>query len=59
MMLEAVWYRDGKEVFRVAPVMVIVCDEDMKSIDDIEIENGYEWFSCKDADDFVIRIAKD
>lgn len=58
MFLEAVWFKDGKEVFRVAPVMNIVCDENMKSITDIEIENDYDWFSCEGADDFVIRLVE-
>lgn len=58
MFLEAIWLKDGKEVFRVAPVMNIVCDEDMKSITDIEVENDYDWFSCEGADDFVIRLVK-
>lgn len=63
MRLEAVWFKDGKEVYWVDPVMNIVCDDDMKSIEDIEVENGYHWYSCADieggADDFVIRIKRD
>lgn len=59
MMLEAIWLKDGKEVYRVAPVMNIVCDEDMRSIDDIEIENEFDWYSCSGADDFVIKLVKD
>lgn len=59
MMLEAVWFKEGKEVYKIAPVMNIVCDEDMKSIADIEIENNFDWFSCNDADDFAIRIKRD
>jgi hypothetical protein len=63
MMLEAVWFKDGKEVFKVSPVMVIVCDDDMKGIADIEIEDGYHWYTYDDfdgeADDFVIRIKRD
>ena len=38
MMLEAVWFKDGKEVYKVSPVMNIVCDENIKNITDIEIE---------------------
>lgn len=60
MTLEAVWYKNGMEVHRVAPVMNIVCYENMKDIEDIEIENKeYEWHSYKGADDFVIRLVKD
>lgn len=63
MQLEAVWLKKGKEVCKVSPVMNIVCDDNMKSIADIEIENEFGWCSCVDleveADDFVIRIKKD
>lgn len=63
MMLEAVWFKNGKEVYRVAPVMNIVCEEDMKDITEIEVENKYVWYSCEnfdgDADDFLIRIKKE
>lgn len=62
MMLEAVWTKDGKEVYNVCPVMNIVCDDDMESISDIEIEDGKKWHSCREnnfeADDFVIRIKR-
>ena len=61
-MLEAVWFKDGKEVYWVDPVVNIVCDEDMRDISDIEINNGKDWYSSEDidcgADDFVIRIKK-
>lgn len=60
MMLEAVWFKDGKEVFRVSPVINVVCYEDMDDISEIEIDNGCNWYSCEDfdgdVDDFVIRI---
>ena len=60
MFLEAIWIKDGKEVHRVAPVMNIVCDDDMRDITDIEIENDYgNWISYNDADDFKIRLVKD
>jgi hypothetical protein len=62
MMLEAVWFKNGKEVYWVNPVVNIVCDEDMKDITDIEVNNGVHWYSAADidggADDFVIRIKK-
>lgn len=63
MMLEAVWFKDSKEIFCVSPVVNVICYEDMEGISDIEVENGYAWYTCKDfdvdADDFVIRIKKD
>lgn len=59
MTLEAVWFKNGKEVYRVDPVMNIVCYESMESISDIEIDNGYEWYSYDDADNFIIRMKKD
>lgn len=39
--------------------MNIVCDENIKRIEDIEIENDFDWFSCEGADDFVVRLVKD
>lgn len=63
MMLEAVWFRDGKEVEWVDPVLNIVCSSDMNGIEDIEVFNGYAWYTYEDvvggADDFVIRVKKD
>lgn len=62
MMLEAVWFKNGKEVYKVYPVMNIVCYEDMKDVREIEIEDGEKWHSCEEnnfvADDFVIRLKK-
>lgn len=63
MMLEAVWFKNGKEVFKVDPVMNIVCDDNMGGIEYIEIDNGDYWYTYDDfdgeADDFVIRIKRD
>lgn len=64
MMLEAVWFKNGKEVYKVSPVMNIVCEDNMESVSEIEIENGgFNWHSCEHveggADDFVIRVKKD
>lgn len=60
MMLEAVWFKNGKEVYQVAPVMNIVCEDDMNNVNEIEINDGYEWISPEsfgfEADDFIIRI---
>ena len=63
MKLEAVWFKDGKEVFLVDPVMNIVCEDEMDDVSEIEINNGYNWYTYEDfeddADDFIIRIKKD
>lgn len=63
MVLEAVWFRDGKEVAWVDPVLNIVCGSDMNGIEDIEVNNGSYWYTYEDveggADDFVIRVKKD
>lgn len=62
MTLEAVWYKNGKEVWRVDPVLNIVSDEDMKELSEVEVFNGSDWYSSADfddADDLVIRIKKD
>lgn len=60
MILEAVWFKDGKEVYKVSPVVNIVCYEKMDDISEIEVEDGYKWHEYKnfngEADDFVIRI---
>lgn len=60
MTLEAVWYKGRKEVYKVSPVMNLVCDEDMRDIGEIEVFDGKEWHSVEEnqfeADDFEIRI---
>lgn len=58
MKLEAVWYKKGKEIHKISPVMNIVCEDNMESISEIEIENNGEWYSYEDADNFVIRVKK-
>lgn len=62
MMLEAVWLKNGKEVYKVSPVMNIVCDDNMKNITEIEVESDYKWHSCKNilggADDFIVRVKR-
>ncbi len=63
MKLEAVWLKNGKEVYKVNPVMNIVCDDEMKDVSEIEIEDGRRWHTYEDfegeADGFVIRVAKE
>lgn len=62
MVLEAVWFKNGKEVYSVCPVMNIVCDDDMSDISYIEVEDLNRWHEYSDikngADDFVIRIKR-
>lgn len=62
MTLEAVWLKNGKEVYRVSPVETVVCYKNME-ISDIEIDDGYKWHEYSDvvggADDFVIRVKRD
>lgn len=59
MILEAVWFLNGEEVFWVEPVQDLICDDIITSIYDIEVYNGYHWYSYPTADDFVIRIKKE
>ena len=60
MILEAVWFKDGKEIYKVSPVICVVSYENMKDISEIEIEDEENiWHYREDADDFVIRIKKD
>ena len=63
MRLEAVWLKNGKEIFRIGPVLNIVCDDSIQNISDIEVYDGVEWYSridCDgDADDFKIEIKRD
>ena len=62
MRLEAVWFKNGKEIYKVSPVLNIVCDESI-NISDIEVYDGNEWYSRMDCDgdsgDFVIRVKRD
>ncbi len=60
MILEAVWFKNGKEIEWVDPVMNIMPNDDIQNISDIKVYNGYYWYSSEDCqeepDDFVIRI---
>ena len=63
MMLEAVWFKEGKEIALCNPILDIICEE-RQNISEIEVFNGCYWYSCKDfcdetPDDFVIRVSKD
>ena len=64
MILEAVWFKDGKEVAWVDPVQDIIVYDEIHNISDIEVYNGLNWYTNKDfgmddADAFVIRIKKE
>jgi hypothetical protein len=63
MMLEAIWYKDGKEIFRVDPVWEVSVEDDSSTLDPIKVHNGHYWYSAADCDetpdDFVIRIKKE
>lgn len=63
MMLEAVWIKNGKEVYHVCPVLNILCEDDMKDISEIEVRDWNKWHEYSDvkggADNFVIRIKED
>ena len=62
MVLEAVWLKKGKEVYKVSPVMNIVCYDDMSDVSEIEVEDDVCWHTYDDfkgdADDFIIRVKK-
>ena len=64
MILEAVWFLNGKEVAWVDPVQDIICYDEIHNISDIEVYNGLGWYTNKDfgiddAEEFVIRIKKE
>lgn len=63
MLLEAVWFKDGKEVAWVDPVWRLKNVDNASTMDSIMVNNGYFWYSWKDVteeepDDFVIRIKR-
>ena len=63
MILEAVWFKDGKEISWVDPVEKLRYDQYTDNIFNIEVHNGYYWYSAEDfneiPDDFIIRIKKE
>ena len=63
MILEAIWFKNGKEIYWVAPVENIRYDQYIDSISNIEVYNGSYWYSAEDCqelpDDFVIRIKRE
>ena len=63
MILEAVWFKDGKEIEWVDPVWEVCVEDDTDSLLPIKVFNGYYWYSAADCDevpdDFIIRIKKE
>jgi hypothetical protein len=41
MTLEAVWFKNGKEIYWVNPVIDVICEDNMHKMSDIEVYNGY------------------
>lgn len=62
MTLEAVWFKNGEEIYWVDPVWEIEND-DASTLDTIRVFNGYYWYSAKDCfeepDDFIVRVKKE
>ena len=60
MILEAVWFKNGKEIDWVDPVWEVSVDDDTDTLSPIKVFNGYAWYSAEDCneepDDFVIRL---
>lgn len=60
MILEAVWFKNGKEIDWVDPVCEVYVEDDANNLRQIQIFNGYAWYSAWDCpeepDDFVIRV---
>lgn len=63
MILEAVWLKNGKEIYWVDPVWDVENTDDASTLSTIRVSNGYYWYSAEDCpeepDDFVIRVKKD
>ena len=63
MILEAVWFKNGKEIYWVDPVWEVSVNDDTNTLLPIKVFNGYYWYSAEDCneipDDFVIRIKKE
>ena len=55
-MQEAVWFKNGKEVQWVDPVITVEYNEDITKI---RVFNGWFWYDASDCDetpdDFVVR----
>lgn len=55
-LLEAVWFKNGKEIDWIDPVVEVEYDEDVTKI---RVYNGCYWYDSSDCneipDDFVVR----
>lgn len=62
MILEAVWLKNGKEIFQVDPVLGLDSAE-FGGLNSVRVYNGYYGYSAEDCDetpdDFIIRIKKE
>lgn len=63
MILEAVWLKNGKEIYWVDPAWEVSNIDDTDDLHTIRVFNGYYWYSAKDCDeepdDFIVRVKKD
>lgn len=64
MTLEAVWFKNGKEIAWVDPVWEVENLDDGCTLGTIRVHNGRYWYHYRDLtdiepDDFVVRIKKE
>ena len=64
MLLEAVWFKNGKEVAWVDPVWEVENLDDGFTLGTILVHNGSHWYRWSDItdeepDDFVVRVKKE
>ena len=63
MTLEAVWFKNGKEIYWVDLAWEVSNIDDTDDLHTIRVFNGYYWYSSKDCDeepdDFIVRVKKD
>ena len=63
MTLEAVWFKNGKEIAWVDPVWEVENLDDGLTLGTIRVHNGRYWYRWNDItdeepDDFIVRIKK-
>ena len=64
MTLEAVWFKNGKEISWVDPVWEVENLDDGSTLGTIRVHNGRYWYRWNDItdeepDDFVVRVKKE
>lgn len=64
MTLEAVWFKNGKEIYWVDPVWEVENLDDGSTLGTIRVHNGRNWYRWSDItdqepDDFVVRVKKE